>query len=52
MTTDGLPPGLSRRQFLEDVLDVLGDKDAVLFPDGSTVTRMQLLEALAKEMDS
>lgn len=51
MTTDGLPPGLSRRQFLEDVLDAMGDADSILFPDRSTVTRVHLLEALAEEME-
>jgi hypothetical protein len=28
-----LPPGLSRRQFLEDVLDAMGDADAIVWTE-------------------
>ena len=53
---EGLPPGLTRRQFLEDLLDAMGDADAVVFhrdPDGTEygITRGDLLAALAEEMD-
>ena len=40
-----------RRQFLDDVLDVMGDADRITLPDGSEVTRIDLLTALAEEMD-
>ena len=51
-----LPPGVTRRQFLEDVLDAMGDADSIVHrgPDGTTeweVTRAQLLTELAAEMD-
>ncbi|MCD2193553.1 hypothetical protein LQ327_09170 [Actinomycetospora endophytica] len=46
----GLPPGVSRRQFLEDLLDALGDADAFELNDGSVITRLDLMNALAKEM--
>ncbi len=53
---DGLPPGVSRRQFLEDVLDVMGDAGSVAHrgPDGRIeweVTRAEILTELAAEMD-
>ena len=44
-------PYAPRRQFLEDVLDVMGDADRITLPDGSEVTRIDLLTALAEEMD-
>ncbi len=52
---DGLP-GVSRRQFLEDVLDVMGNAGSVAHrgPDGRIeweVTRAEILTELAAEMD-
>jgi hypothetical protein len=51
-----LPPGLTRRQFLEDLLDVMGDAGSIVHhgPDGTVeleVTRAELLTELAAEMD-
>jgi len=53
---DGLPAGVSRRQFLEDVLDAMGDAGSVAHrgPDGRVeweVTRGEILTELAAEMD-
>ena len=53
---DRLPPGVSRRQFLEDVLDAMGDAGSVAHrgPDGQVeweVTRAEILTELAAEMD-
>lgn len=50
-----LPPGVSRRQFLEDVLDVTGDADVIYEhgPGGGpqlAVRRIDLINALAQEM--
>jgi len=49
------PPGLTRRQFLEDVLDVMGDADRIyhIDADGNEVvvaTRLDILTMLAAEM--
>lgn len=51
-----LPPGLTRRQFLEDVLDAMGDAGSVAHrgPDGRVeweITRAELLTELAAGMD-
>ena len=51
-----LPPGLTRRQFLEDVLDAMGDAGSIVHggPDGTVaweMTRAELLTELAAEMD-
>lgn len=51
----GLPPGVTRRQFIEDVLDVMGDAQVIYEagPDGRPVImvrRSDLLTALAAEM--
>ena len=56
MSDPTLPPGLTRRQFLEDVLDVLGDADSIVHYDADgtvawEVTRYELLQQLAAEMD-
>ena len=53
--TAGLPPGVTRRQFLEDVLDVMGDADVIYEdgPDGRPqimARRIDLLNALTREM--
>ena len=53
---DGLPAGVSRRQFLEDVLDAMGDAGSVAHrgPDGQVeweVTRGEILTELAADMD-
>ena len=50
-----LPPGVSRRQFLEDVLDVMGDADAVYENDADgrpalVISRADLVAALAEEL--
>lgn len=57
MTRDGGigPPGLPRRQFLEDVLEVMGDADRIyhIDADGNEVvvaTRLDILTMLAAEM--
>lgn len=42
---------MSRRQFLEDVLDAMGDAQVIDFGDGTEVRRDDLLAALAEEMD-
>lgn len=53
--TPALPPGVTRRQFLEDVLDVMGDADTIVHtdPDGTgwTIRRADLLAALVEEMN-
>ena len=47
----GLPDGLSRRQFLEDVLDAMGDVEAIDLGDGTEIHRTELWRELAKELD-
>jgi hypothetical protein len=51
-----LPPGLTPRQFLEDVLDAMGDADRIYDLDErgdevTVITRVEILDALAEMMD-
>ncbi len=50
MSSD-LPGGITRRRFLEDVLDSMGDAQVIVLDDGTEVDRAALLTELAKEMD-
>jgi len=49
------PPGVTRRQFLEDVLDVMGDANRIVHtrPDGTvewTIHRDAIVAALTEEL--